>query len=143
MKRSCRKCKNGRATHPASPKLYVPWYCSYWAYRKIHKDWGKFRMDRYWEDPFEQFVENLLKAHPEGLLTRMYRLYVDDVHFVGRQENLEHDTLKALRMAGEQVDEAAVKATPPKNVSGGVECPPDLAARIDKAESWILETFYA
>jgi hypothetical protein len=127
----------------------VPWYRSFWSYRKTHPEWRiergtPFWFDNHWDESFERFAENVLEAHPEGLLTQVYKLYTEDVHFVGRQERLGEDLLKALRMSGVKVDEEKVRDTPRQNVS--VEnpvCTFDMMTRINKAEQEILETFYA
>ena len=134
----------------------VAWYRSYWSFRSrkgARRD-EKFPADGLWSDDFDQFVNNLLDAYPRGFVSTLYQYYTgvegEAVDFVGCQEHLADDLVKALTLAGEDFDEAALRATRPTNRS-----PQEWKQRADEAltagtlervrrqESWVWETFYA
>ena len=101
----------------------VAWYRSYWAFRSrkgARRD-QKFPADGLWSDDFDCFINNILDAYPQGFVTTLYQYYTgaegEKVDFVGTQENLVDDLVKALRLAGEEFDEAALRNTPRANES--------------------------
>ena len=128
----------------------VSWYRSFWCYRiKTDTVGQKFPLDLMWDDEFEPFVRNVLAACPNGFVTKLYQFYVDDVDFVGRQENLRGDLVRALTLAGEQFDENAIRNTRRFNMSatskrfiGKCELSAETRARVQKTEAWVLERFY-
>ena len=89
-----------------------------------------------------------------SLLAQLYQYYVGPdnnwMSFVGRQENLAEDLLTALSLAGEDICERRLRGVRPRNVRAGK---PEIGAkavadpltieRLEKTESWVLETFYA
>jgi hypothetical protein len=133
----------------------VAWYRSFWCYRLRTKNIDlRFPPDHLWDADFERFLENVAAAYPNGFLTELYQHYVGAdntrMDFVGRQEHLADDLVEVLALAGRGVDEKALRALKPRNVSAA---DPKLGARavagwqtvhkIEAAEHWILETFYA
>ena len=172
-----RATRNIKAPHPfnlkkahATPDIVVPrevagkfaisfvrkpldWYSSYWSFRSrkgARRD-EKFPADGLWSDDFDQFVNNLLDAFPGGFVTTLYQFYLgrdaDKVDFIGRQEHLADDLVQALTLAGEDFDEAALRATerrnqsPPKWKKRCIVTTNTLERVIDQ-ERWI-EQFYA
>ena len=100
----------------------LDWYASRWAYKMEREVWtdddpidAKCRCD-----DFQEFMRLLLEHFP-GHASDLYELYVgrDEgvVDFVGRQEALASDLTKALRLAGEKFDEAAILDTDEVNVT--------------------------
>jgi hypothetical protein len=101
-------------------------YRSYWRFKM-----GRFGNAAQW-DPrnpfdadcaacsFEQFVCNVLAKYP-GWCSRMFEDYTGvrdhQIEFVGRFESLADDLVSALRLAGEEFDEALIRQTPAANVS--------------------------
>src|SRR5882757_3015186 len=82
--------------HPLS------WYRSYWAYRmqaawRVHPNqpitgWQTFGSVLDHEcraDDFETWMRNVLAYVPEGFLTRIYRIYTQDVSFTGKVETFQ------------------------------------------------------
>lgn len=134
----------------------VEWYKSYWCFRVASKtldlrtnaDWG---FDR----EYEQFVINMLNSYPTGYVTNLYQCYVgrgaDQIDFVGRQETLTDDLVKALTLAGEDFDEGKLRATKRFNVSAGRKkkvgnlavLSDETRDRILETEDWVIDTFYA
>ena len=131
----------------------VDWYISYWSFRSrkgARRD-EKFPADGLWSDEFDQFVNNVLDAYPGGFVTALYQYYTgaecEKVDFVGRQEHLADDLVRALTLAGEEFDEEALRATARQNPSPDrwkERCVllPETQARIAECERWVLETFY-
>jgi len=128
----------------------VGWLRSFWCYRiKTGALDPKFPLDGLWHGEFESFVLNVLGAYPGGFVTKLYRFYVDDVDFVGRQERLANDLMWALVLAGEQFDEQKLRATRWRNVSAAspqlaslCQLSTETEARVEAAESWVLDRFY-
>lgn len=127
------------------------WYKSFWCYRlKSQKFNKRFPLDKHWCEDFSAFVDGVLGEFPGGFVTEMYRNYVDDVHYVGRQETLADSVVEALRLAGERFNEDALRATEPRNVVSANPQYGDLCqmsagtrARIEDAERWVVDRFYA
>jgi hypothetical protein len=131
----------------------IDWYESYWAYRiKNNRISLDLPLDWYcWDIIFEKFVDNTMNYYRGGFLTTMYKLYVgenlDRVDFIGRQENLSDDLIKALHMAGADFDERIIRETGMKNKSS--ELVRDRLGlskytrdRLLDTESWVTNTFY-
>lgn len=131
----------------------VTWYASYWSFRSrkgARRD-EKFPADGLWSDDFDRFVNNILDAYPRGFVTALYQYYTgadcEKVDFVGRQEHLADDLVRAMGLAGEPFDEVALRATPRRNEGQSQwlrRCVLSDAslARMAHCERWILETFY-
>ena len=131
----------------------VEWYISYWSFRSrkgARRD-EHFPADGLWSDDFDQFVNNVLDAYPEGFVSTLYQYYVgvnaDKVDFIGRQERLGSDLISALEFAGEDFDKVALMTTPRKNESPmqwKQKCvlTTDTLARVADCEWWVLERFY-
>lgn len=97
----------------------ITWYRSFWCYRLKTQDFNPgFPIDRCWSQNPEEYLDCVFETFPGGFVTKLYSYYVDDVDFVGRQENLEDDLVKALHLGGESFDEVALRATPPYVVVG-------------------------
>lgn len=134
----------------------VTWYQSFWCYRiKTDALDMKFPLDRLcWHDEFESFVRNVLDMYPQGFVTRLYQYYVgsgaDGVDFIGRQESLADDLVKALTLAGEDFDEDLLRTTRMRNVASShrkfrdrCKMPPDLWREVEQVEEWVMNTFYS
>ena len=127
----------------------VGWYKSFWSYR-AKTGWldNKFPLDRLWEDEFELFVLNVLGEYPDGFVTELYRCYVEDVDYVGKQETLADDLVKALTLAGESFDEEALRRTKWRNLAArgkwGDLCvlSDETKGGIMQAEKWVTDRFY-
>ena len=130
----------------------LTYYQSYWAYKmkKGKKDYNAFDQECMREQ-FDAFVLTVLTAHP-GWVTKAYDRYVGPygkkMHFVGKQENLEDDLVRALRLSGELFDEKALRATPRKNpgslserLSKKCQYTPELSAAVCEVEKGAIEMF--
>ena len=85
----------------------VTWYRSFWCYRlKKHTLYLDFQLDQCWDGDYETFILNALDKYPDGFVSQLYGYYdLDKMDYVGRQENLVNDLVKALRLAGDEFDE--------------------------------------
>lgn len=131
------------------------WFQSFWCYRKKHrriKNKG-VTLNDLWVDDYEEFISRVIEKYPEGFLTKMYKYYVGEnlkkVDFIGRQENLKNDLIKALTLAGESFNKKAINNLGRMNVSGGYKKYGRLArlsgktaGKILKIEKWVLNNFY-
>lgn len=97
-------------------------------------------------DSFADFMEAMLRDRP-GYLSRTYRRYAG-VNYLGRYESLADDLVTALRLAGEEFDEATLRATPPVNVAGQLpdwreRClyTDDLRQRVVEAEAEAFDLY--
>jgi len=121
------------------------WYKSIWSFRKLHQVLHpKFPVDQHWMPNYEQFVINMLDAYPGGFVTKLFRFYVGGVDFVGRQENLANDLVKALTFAGETFDERILRSTKRFNVSPSYEVvlSKETQERVLEVEKWVIDSFY-
>lgn len=172
------QCKDKRVSHPfglkrehATPDVVrdeekagrfsfcfvrhpVGWLQSFWAFR-VKTQWldAKFPPDWYWDDEFNTFVGNLVEAYPGGFVTELYQFYTGEdgrkVDFIGRQESLEDDLVRALTLAGETFNEEHLRATRWRNISSKGRRLSRLCvmnrqveAQVLDAERWVLDTFY-
>jgi hypothetical protein len=133
----------------------LAWYRSYWAHRnrKGYVLIPKFPLDFLWDSSFENFITNVLKTYPYGFLTDIYKCYVGEdgkaLSFVGKQENLREDLIKALTLAGEKFDKQVINTLKKFNTTP-LEKGHDKLFDIDegieqnlvKKEKWIMNTFY-
>lgn len=107
-----------------------------------------FPIDHYWSTDPEQFIRNVLDAYPEGFVTQLYRYYVHDVEYVGRQENLREDLIEALTLAGEDFDAEAIRGLPARHLSAAewqdaYHISEAVEKQIQTAEKWVLDTYYS
>ncbi len=99
----------------------VTWYASYWA-RRQERGWRpRYALDRECNSAsFDEFVRKSVTIFP-GFLGHVYNRYVGTparpISFIGRQESLSDDLADALRLAGEEFDEARLRAVRPTNIS--------------------------
>jgi Sulfotransferase family len=126
-------------------------YQSYWCYKMRLGVAGQNAFDaRHMQPDFHGFVRSVLAAEP--WLTVAYISYYgfsgEGLHFVGKQEHLADDLVRALRLAGEDFDEDALRKTPPVNESGAspelrarAAYTPELAREVCERERWVLDTF--
>lgn len=131
--------------HPASM------YRSYWSYkiRLGPKGYNDFDT-KYMHEEFPVFVRAVLKDLPwVSHQLRWYTGYfAERLDFVGKQERLADDLVRALRRAGEDFDEDALRSTPRMNESSAAEelgqrCAytPELLQEVCAAERWTLDAF--
>lgn len=125
------------------------YYGSFWRY-KMTVGWD-FRNElevRCHSTDFNVFVRNVLQAYP-GWCSGMFEDYVglpeNEIEFVGRQERLADDLVRALRAAGETFDEGALRACPPENVTDRTslvaKLTPDLREALHASERRAIVRF--
>jgi hypothetical protein len=127
------------------------WYASIWKFRNyfhLHKGPAEIQLpyDRFIELEFPDFVENVATQLP-GFLAAHYEQFVgpreDEIDFIGRYERLGDGVVTALRVAGQDFDEEALRSFPPINVTGShLDCPEETRLRLVQAESEVYERFY-
>jgi len=123
---------------------------SYWAFR-MRDGWDpKSNIDQQAASPdFETFVNRVIERFP-GAAGAVYETYVgplgNEIDFIGRFDHLADDLVAALRLAGEEFDEPALRACPPVNASDYALLPasyrPDTAERLADCERAAIERFY-
>lgn len=121
--------------HPLS------WYQSMWAHRTDEEwediddtDWFTDRWVKVWAeftkfsraDEFGEYVRRCCARFPDGFVSMLYDAYTDECTFVGKQEQLVDDLIRALALAGEQFDTERIRTTTPRNVRG---CQPRRLSR--------------
>lgn len=146
----------GRADCPQPEKFLFAFvrhpldlYRSYWQY-KMGTGWDAANaIDRHCSSPdFHEFVRRVI-AHYPGVLGQSLEAFVgppaDEIDFVGRYEKLADDLVRALELAGESFDEAAIRTLPPVNVSRKDQFPatytPALERALREVEAATLERF--
>ena len=134
----------------------LSWYGSAWTFRR--RLWREKEADPQMEVPgaefpdewfaldFPEFVEAVIDNRP-GYLSWYYEHYLgaedDPIDFIGRYENLADDLVNALRLAGQEFDEEALRSFPVINASGPPPpCPPEVEERLFDAERPAYERFY-
>ncbi len=132
----------------------VEWYKSFWCYRlKTGHLSTKFPLDSLWDDSFEKFVSNVLREYPGGFVTELYQCYVgenaDKLDFIGKQETLANDLVKALTLAGEDFNEEDLRHTRLRNVSAGhpeyknmCVLTKETQSMVLDSEKWVINQFY-
>lgn len=100
-----------------------------------------------WSDDFDEFVANVVRTSP-GDYGRLIEFYLGPVgacvDFVGRQERLLDDLLRALAMAGEPHDAECIRAVAMANVSDAgrpAEYGPATRAAMLAAEAPMMRRF--
>lgn len=136
--------------HPLS------WYQSRWTFRmKLGWKPTLHPLDFHCaSNDFELFVRNALNYKPTGWVTEEYFTYLETmpwpINFVGRSENLVGDVIKALDLAGEQVDPVKITNLPRANESDldgkssryWAPYTEDLAQKVVIAESQVISRYY-
>jgi hypothetical protein len=134
----------------------LSWYGSAWTFRR--RLWREKESDPQMEIPgaefpdewfaldFPDFVATVIESRP-GYLSAYYDHYVgtadDPIDFIGHYENLADDLVKALRLAGQEFDEEALRGFPAVNTSGPPPpCPREVKERLLLAERAAYERFY-
>lgn len=128
------------------------YYQSYWAYRQILSKWNDFDRTHMHRD-FSMFVRSVTNAFPLGWVSSIYRKYVGEVDhplvdFVGKKESLIDDLITALRLAGEEFDEEAIRTAPKQNQASALDTwkplcllTPDLIDLLTEHEAWAMRKF--
>lgn len=131
------------------------WYRSFWSYR-VPAGWDLGHENeninpsvvdvRCGNKDFNEFVLNCVKVFPKGLLTTIYKKYVDHVHFVGRQESLREDLVKILSSAGETFDYKYIMGKGKLNESSAnykvnSVYLDETKERLYENEKWVFERF--
>jgi len=128
----------------------LKWYESYWRFMQS-VEWPEIGdpMDPYRWHPdallkgakspdFNTFVANVNKQRP-GFVTEMFGWYVrPTVSFVGKQENLVEDLIRAVTLMGVKVDAEKVRAIPPVNETPAHIPKPEWDPKL-KRETLLLE----
>ena len=98
----------------------LTFYRSYWRF-KIQIGWdqnSEFDISCK-RDNFADFIKAIGEKYPNGWLNDLFKKYTPFVHFVGRQEYLREDLIKALHRSGEEFDITIIASRSPINVSIG------------------------
>ena len=142
-----------RHTAPKDSKLLsfcfvrhpIGWYESFWRAvkgrtRGVDK---RFTLADCWSESFDEFVSNSVDKFPNGFLTQMYGYFMG-VDFVGRQENLREDLIKALTLAGEDFDADMIRTHPAINTEkyNEGELSDKITDKLLKSEEWVIKMFY-
>lgn len=117
----------------------LDWYASMWAFRMMHGWNNTHPLSVCQSDDFQQFLRKVLVRFP-GFVSQLYESYAGPppgrLDFVGHQETLADDLIRALRLAGERFDPRIIRSTPLANVSFGHRglYPPDLRRAVERGE---------
>jgi hypothetical protein len=122
----------------------IKWYESYFKYvsqpRVNWKTWGTTpsgtvgwhpcnMLNECKSDDFNEFVRNVVRVRP-GYATELFGWYTKaPVHFIGKQENLREDLIRALKMRQLPFDEDALRNSPAAGVSDDQKISWDPALR--------------
>ncbi len=135
----------------------LAWYKSFWAFRKTVYDTNEFNrafpLDFAWDVDFEKFINNVINMYPLGFVSILYKCYLgqngDELDFVGKQENLKEDLIKALTLAGEDFDKRGIIGAGRNNAkvaargfSENMGIGGRTKSRLLRHEHWVLDTFY-
>lgn len=119
------------------------WYKSFFCFRHLKKDWkpkdhkGFEPIDDCESENFGEFIENCTSRHP-AWLTERFRPYMD-VDFIGKQENLVDDLVKALNAAGEFFDEELIRSVRPINQSASLPVSGTTGNKYGDRAAWTPE----
>ena len=144
-----------RVRPESSPKYFcfvrhpLSWYESWWRYMcgRSGSNWAMETDLVAWhpcaalrelgDADFNQFVRNVIEVHP-GFVTQLYGRYIDDsTTFVGKQEHLVDDLLRALSMLNVPCDESLIRSHKRVNVSPGraeINWDSELRAEVERLE---------
>ncbi|MAH46489.1 hypothetical protein CMI37_11695 [Candidatus Pacearchaeota archaeon] len=128
----------------------LDWYASFWAYRKRLGLLTDHELDQIIHTySFPKYIEIILDKYPSGYVSTMYKKYTY-VDYVGRNENLVEDLIKALQLGNEQFNEEVIRKFPRANASASidpwkklVEYPPELRERVCEVESDAIKRYYS
>lgn len=132
----------------------VAWYRSFWCFRIKSKSYDKnFPLDDMMDDNYENFINDVLDAYPNGFVTQLFQNYtgkdLSNINFVGKQEQLADDLVEALTISGQEFDEGRLRRTKMINVYGASPEYDDATVlsegaktRLFEAEEWVINTFY-
>jgi hypothetical protein len=131
----------------------VSWYGSWWQHCRVidpihraHAFITEWEPDRFVNLPFEQYLQGCMNWWP-GFVSAFYRRYTgppeEPIDFVGHFERLADDLVLALRLAGQEFDEEALRAVPPVNVSAPTPpCSPEVREKLRVVERETYERYY-
>jgi len=133
------------------------WYKSFWAFReranRNNNNWRPgFPLDFAWDPDFEKFIKNSLTMFP-NFVTILYQCYLgkdgNDLDFVGKQESLREDLIKALTLAGEDFSKNLIRSKKRFNLGAsqrGLNYSFDIGSKLERRirirEKWVYQTFY-
>jgi len=133
----------------------VTWYQSRWCFRVKYGWHVEHPLDMSCaSNDFHTFVDNVLKQHPNGWLSKLYKRYnecpVHPADFVARTENIVDDLVGFLKQIGEEFDETAFRTHRRLNESMLEDLPssywakytPQLLDRVLAVESEAIEKYY-
>lgn len=125
----------------------LDWYQSVWKYRTRFGEWQAKNNCKLTEkcgrNDFRKFIDAVIKNHPEGYYTKIVEEFAM-VDFMGRQESLADDLIKALTIAGEKFDEEAIRNYRRAHVSRNIELSytPEQKEKLLKIEKKVIDTYY-
>ena len=93
---------------------------------------------------FNEFAGKYEKYFP-GIMGKNFDTYTYHCQFVGKQENLADDLVKALRLGGEEFDEEKLRATAPVNkntVAKDETYHPEVKRLVIEKEKSFIEQYY-
>lgn len=133
----------------------ILWYQSRWAFRIKHGWQARHPLD--WacaSNDFHKFVNNVFDFAPHGWCNWLFKQYCEidrvEIDFIGRTEFLVDDFLKAMKLAGHEVDEQDIRRTAVINSSSmdqigskdWAKYSPQLYDRVMTLESSVINRFY-
>lgn len=132
------------------------WYESWWRYMngRSGSDWASESDLLSWhpcaaikhcgDDNYEQFIRNVIEQRP-GFASELFAQYAQpEIRFVGKQEYLADDLVKALNMMDLSFDESQIHNRAAANVSHhdqSVELPNELKAELERLEYVALRRY--
>ena len=138
----------------------LPWYRSLWKFHRRDPQYDWLHVGQFLDLDLPDFIRAMGHHHP-GYLAHYYEGFVgtpdDEIDFVGHHENLREDLIRALRLSGQDFDEAVLRRYPARNYDGELELrdsrpllpppsslpvPDEVAQFIASAERGLYERFY-
>lgn len=130
----------------------VSWYESYFRFKKDREDWNGNCLTEFFSNDINDFVNMTLDKYEQGFVTDLYKEHLGEdggaLDFVGKQENLREDLIKALYNVYIEVDEKFIRKKGPSNVSQKIKegrngkLNKQTIKRIKEQEVWVYENFY-
>jgi hypothetical protein len=124
----------------------LDWYQSIWKYRTRFGEWEAKNNCKLTEkcgrNDFREFIDAVIKNYPEGYYTKIVEEFAM-VDFMGRQESLADDLIKALTMAGEKFDEEVIRNYKRAHVSRNIEVSytPKQKEKLLKIERKVIDIY--
>jgi hypothetical protein len=129
----------------------LDWWRSFWAHR-MREGWifPDHEIDsRASSEDFDEFVEQVIENLP-GFCGELFERFTGPpaapASFVGRYERLVDDLVTALEDAGQEFNEDALRAFPPRNVGDerylNVRYSKDAVRRLARAEGAAIQRWY-